>query len=198
LFLIINLFWSIRLSHFLLYTRVLKAGEDGRYLALRNYWGAKAQINFLFFFLAQAVLVAIMSTGFFAVTENLQFSLFRAIFAILVFLVSLVGTSISDMQLESFRQNPVNKGQVCEVGLWYYSRHPNYFFETLHWFVYPILAWGGDYFWISCLLPLLMIYLITKVSGIPYTEMQALRSRGEAYKKYQESTSVFIPWFKRN
>jgi steroid 5-alpha reductase family enzyme len=62
--------------------------------------------------------------------------------AIAVFALSIIGEAIADRQLARFRSDPANRGEVCRVGLWRYSRHPNYFFEWLHWFAYPLLAIG--------------------------------------------------------
>ncbi len=80
-----------------------------------------------------------------------------------------------------------------DQGLWKYSRHPNYFFEWLHWFAYPVLglAAGAYGLWIYPLLMWLFLYYIT---GIPFSEQQALAHRGDNYKDYQRRTSMFIPW----
>ena len=81
------------------------------------------------------------------------------------------------------------------MGLWWYSRHPNYFFEWLHWWAYLFFAVGSPYIWITLLSPALMLYFLLRVTGIPATEAQALASRGEDYRDYQRTTSAFIPWF---
>jgi steroid 5-alpha reductase family enzyme len=106
-----------------------------------------------------------------------------------------VGEVIADSQLEGFKGAPGNRGKVCEVGLWAYSRHPNYFFEWLMWVGYALVAlfshpWG----WVAFLSPLLMLWLVTKVTGIPPTEAQSLRSRGDAFRDYQRRVSPFVPW----
>ena len=80
-------------------------------------------------------------------------------------------------------------------GLVAYSRHPNYFFEWLHWWAYVALAVGASYGWLTLLAPAVMLYFLVCVTGIPPTEAQALASRGEDYRQYQRTTSVFIPWF---
>ena len=100
----------------------------------------------------------------------------------------------ADAQLHRFKQDPANKGKTCQVGLWHYSRHPNFFFEWLIWVSYALYAMGspsGAWGWLS---PALMLYFVTKVTGIPATEAQALRSRGDEYRKYQQTTSAFFPW----
>jgi hypothetical protein len=90
---------------------------------------------------------------------------------------------------------PANRGRTCRAGLWRYSRHPNYFFEWLHWWSYPLLAWGSPEWWLTLLGPALMLYTLLKVTGIPYTEQQALASRGDDYRAYQRSTSALFPGF---
>jgi len=104
---------------------------------------------------------------------------------------------MADQQLARFRADPSNKGQVCDVGLWHYSRHPNYFFEWLHWFSYPLIAFGTPLSWIAWLGPVVMLIFLYRITGIPYTEKQALKSRGDAYRRYQETTSPFVPWKKK-
>jgi steroid 5-alpha reductase family enzyme len=79
------------------------------------------------------------------------------------------------------------------VGLWHYSRHPNYFFEWLMWVSYFVFALGSPYGFIAIISPAIILYLLLKVTGIPTTEQQSLKSRPVAYKKYQETTSMFVP-----
>ena len=101
---------------------------------------------------------------------------------------------LADRQLSAFRMNPANRGQVCRQGMWRYSRHPNYFCEWLHWWAYVLLAVGAAGGWLNVLGPVLMLYFLHKVTGIPPTEAQALKNRGEAYREYQRTTSIFFPW----
>ena len=91
--------------------------------------------------------------------------------------------------------DPATKGRVCSVGLWRYSRHPNYFFEWLIWVSFFFFALPAPWGWTTILCPALMLFFLLRVTGIPYTEEQSLRSRGLAYRQYQRSTSAFVPWF---
>jgi len=115
--------------------------------------------------------------------------------AVLIWLVSVLGEAVSDLQLHRFRQQPHNKGEVCRVGFWKYSRHPNYFFEWLHWWTYVLLAIAAPFGWLTILAPLAMWFFLNRVTGIPHTEIQAIKSRGEKYRNYQQTTNAFFPWF---
>ena len=107
---------------------------------------------------------------------------------------SLHGGAIADRQLRAFARDPANKGKVCDQGLWAWSRHPNYFFEWLHWFSYVLLCWQHPWGWLTVIAPLVMLYFILFVTGIPPTEKQALKSRPKSYRDYQRTTSPFFPW----
>ena len=104
-----------------------------------------------------------------------------------------VGESVADRQLSAWRADPANRGRTCRAGLWGYSRHPNYFFEWIHWLAYPTLAVGLPYGWVAWFAPALMLYLVLKVTGIPPTEAQSLRSRGDDYRAYQRTVNAFFP-----
>ena len=95
--------------------------------------------------------------------------------------------------MSGFSTRVSNKGKVCKAGLWRYSRHPNYFFEWVHWWTYVaagILAPGG---WVTLIGPSLMLLFILKFSGIPATEERSLVNRGGAYRDYQKETNAFFP-----
>lgn len=185
--------WGFRLSLHLL-SRVLHEAEDGRYRHLREHWHDD-QRKFLGFFLAQALLTALFSVPFLVVANN-PVTGFTAwsIAGIALWLAALGGESIADMQLSAWRRNPAHRGRTCRSGLWAWSRHPNYFFEWLHWFAYVLLAVGSPWWAWSLLGPLLMGASLLWVTGIPFTEAQALRSRGDDYRRYQREVSAFFPW----
>lgn len=189
--------WSIRLGTHL--TQRLAShypDEDGRYIQLRKDWAQNLNFKFFIFFLAQGISISLLSAPFVfsMANQTTEFSAFEYL-GILIWVIGWVGESTADAQLKKFKHDPKNKGQVCNVGLWRYSRHPNYFFEWAIWVSYFVFACGSDWGWISVYCPLIMLTLLFKVTGIPATEVQALKSRPEAYKRYQETTSVFVPWF---
>ena len=191
-------FWSIRLASYLFFDRVIRGDEDGRYQSLRAQWGESVQQKLFLFYHAQALLAVVLSIPYWIVA--VQARPFPTIFDILgmtLFVVAIAGESVADRQLATFRRNPANRGRTCRRGLWKFSRHPNYFFEWLHWWTYAILALPSTVALGTTISPLIMWFLITKVTGIPPTEEQALSSRGDDYRAYQKTTNAFFPWFPR-
>jgi len=198
LLLAMALVWSLRLGlHLTMRIYSHHPKEDPRYKSLREHWGAeKADRNFLVVFLINAVLVFLLSLPFYYGSQNsLSLSIIEII-GIGIFLTGFIGESVADHQLSKFIRMKTNK-EICEIGLWNYSRHPNYFFEAVIWvgiYLFACGAAGGVY---TMHAPILMIILLTKVSGIPPAEKSSLKSKGDAYRKYQQTTSAFLPWFKK-
>jgi steroid 5-alpha reductase family enzyme len=190
------LIWALRLGFHLLFTRVNGQQEEGRYVELRRKWGSHIGLKFLLFFEAQALLCGVLSLPFLvAMHDPSKGSPDSENWGAAIWAIAFLGEMIADAQLKRFKQNPQNKKRVCNIGLWRYSRHPNYFFEFLIWVSFAIVALPAQYGYLGLMAPALILYLLFRVSGIPATEEQAIRSKGEAYRKYQQSTSAFIPWF---
>lgn len=186
--------WSVRLTRHLAVRLAGHAAEDGRYQALRAHWGSRQQIGLFAFFMAQALAAWLFSLPAWVVADDPSDALSAWVVAgVAVWLVGLAGESLADRQLAAFRGNEQNRGKVCDTGLWRYSRHPNYFFEWLHWFAYPLIAWGAPFGWLAWLGPVVMLAFLYRISGIPHTERQALKSRGDAYRDYQRRTPAFFP-----
>lgn len=186
--------WAARLAgHIAL--RLVRFPEDGRYQALRAEWGSAAQVRLFWFFQIQAFWSVLFAAPILlAASNSLPFPAWSDWLGLAVWVVAVSGEGLADRTLSAFRNDPANRGQVCRNGLWRYSRHPNYFFEWLHWWTYVCLAWGGAYGWLALFGPLVMLFFLLKVTGVPPTEAQALKSRGDAYREYQQTTSVFFPW----
>lgn len=187
--------WGLRLAAHL-WLRVSRAPEDGRYQALRERWGG-SQWRFLLLFQFQALLVVVFSLPFLTVARNRAATPAWLIAGALIWLTGVLGESLADRQLARFRADPAHRGRTCRTGLWRYSRHPNYFFEWLHWFAYVALAHGAPAALLAWTGPVLMWVFLRWISGIPFTEAQALRSRGDDYRAYQQATPMLLPWFPR-
>lgn len=189
--------WSLRLGGYL-WWRVAKhhPEEDGRYAALREQYPRHTWLMFFGFFQMQALLLVILSVPFAMTASNPQTGLSVWEWAgAALWLAAMLGEAVSDFQLHRFRSQAGHKGSTCKAGLWRLSRHPNYFFEWLVWVAYFVFALGTPGGWISVYCPALMLFFLLKVSGIPATEAQALKSRGDEYRAYQRTTSAFVPWF---
>jgi steroid 5-alpha reductase family enzyme len=186
--------WALRLSFFLFFARILGKPEEGRYQELRRLWGPGAWWKFLFFYQLQALSCVALTLPVFLACASPQQGLSISDFAaVLLWLLALIGEVLADAQLHRFKADPRNKGRVCRVGLWAWSRHPNYFFEWLHWVSYALFAWSAPWGFLGLLSPVLIYHFVNNVTGIPPTEAQALRSRGEEYARYQREVSAFFP-----
>jgi steroid 5-alpha reductase family enzyme len=190
--------WSLRLSVHLLRDRVLGKPEDGRYAMLRAGWGAHAQRNFFWFFQAQAALVVVFALPAWVVAGNARaFGGWWDGAGVALWALGLGIEIAADRTLARWRQDPANRGRTCRAGWWRWSRHPNYFGEWLLWWGYAALALGSATVLVAVAVPLLLLGLLLGVTGIPYTERRALACRGDDYRRYQQATSAFIPWFPR-
>lgn len=191
--------WGLRLAFYLLFTRVIGHPEEGRYVQLRREWGGNISVKFLLFFEFQALLCVVLSLPFLlaAINRRPALSIVEYV-AMALWIVAWIGESTADFQLMHFKSNPANRGRICQTGLWKYSRHPNYFFEGLIWVAFALFAMGSPYGYIALIAPILIFYFLFRVTGIPATEAQALRSKGESYSEYQRTTSAFVPWFPRS
>ena len=189
--------WSLRLGIHL-WRRVAShhPQEDVRYAVLREKWKANPPKAFFWFFLAQAVLVWLLMLPVHLICQQTM-EPFHALeqVGLGVWFVALIGEGIADAQLAHFkRTHPDSKG-ICEVGLWHYSRHPNYFSQSLLWWGLFLMALPATWGWTAIVAPLAMLHFLLNITGIPLTEKLSLEKRGDAYRDYQRRTSAFVPWF---
>lgn len=190
--------WSLRLGSYL-WRRV--AGhhpkEDVRYAVLRQKWQANLQGAFLKFFLAQAVLVWLLMLPVLLIagrTETTWHPLEVA--GLILWAVALMGEGLADAQLARFKRENQEPKAICQVGLWRYSRHPNYFFQSLLWWALFLMALPAVGGWWAILAPVAMLHFLLNVTGIPLTEKLSVEKRGDVYREYQRTTSAFVPWFR--
>ncbi len=190
--------WGLRLGTHILTDRVLTGHEDGRYQMARERLGAGFQRFMLLFFQMQAASVPLLCLAPIAVATTTRPALGPlAIAGIGLYLVSIAGETIADRQLKRFKREPANRGRTCREGLWRYSRHPNYFCEWLLWVSCALVAAESRLWWLALVPVGVMYLLLTRVTGIPPTEAQSIRSRGEDYVAYQRETNALFPWFPR-
>ena len=189
--------WSARLGLHIA-ARTIRGGDDPRYRQLRHEWRHDFRRKLFWFLQIQAaaalVLVATILTAARRPTPDLGFG---DVLGVAIFLVAIIGETLADHQLARFRAVPENAGKVCDIGLWRFSRHPNYFFEWLIWTAFALIAidFSGAYPWGFMALagPILMYRLLVHVSGIPPLEAHMLRSRGDGYADYQRRVNAFWP-----
>jgi steroid 5-alpha reductase family enzyme len=192
---IIATVWSFRLgTYLLLRIRRHHPHEDVRYTVLREKWKDSLAKSFFWFFQAQALLILLLSVPILLACLNPVPRLTTLeVIGALVWLVGILGEAISDAQMNAFKRDPTSKGKVCQVGLWRYSRHPNYFFESVVWLGFWLFACGSPWGWVTVYAPALILYFLLRVTGIPLTEECAVKSKGDSYREYQRTTSSFIP-----
>jgi steroid 5-alpha reductase family enzyme len=192
--------WSLRLgTHLAVRVAHHHPVEDTRYLQLRRDWAARFHRTMFGFFQLQAGSVVLLGGAFLVAAQNpaARFHALEYAGAVL-WLVALSGEAVADAQLARFKRDPARRGQVCDTGLWRYSRHPNYFFEWLIWVAFFVFALASPWGWVTIISPAGILFLLLRVTGIPLAEEQSLRSKGDAYRAYQRTTSAFVPWPRRS
>ncbi|MEM9657478.1 MAG: DUF1295 domain-containing protein [Planctomycetota bacterium] len=186
--------WSIRLTIHL-YRRVVGKPEEGRYASLRRDWGDAHDAKMFVFYQFQAFAAWVFAAPALAICRSQPPAAWLAATSLGLWILGILGVALSDRQLAQFKTLADSSGKTCRRGLWRYSRHPNYFFEWVHWLSYVPLAAGDAYWWMPALVAAALLYLVLFVTGIPPTERQAVASRGDDYREYQRTTSAFVPWF---
>ncbi|MDB6139485.1 MAG: 3-oxo-5-alpha-steroid 4-dehydrogenase [Verrucomicrobiaceae bacterium] len=197
---VMGMAWSLRLGSYLL-ARIARhhPHEDVRYQVLRKDWKGHLGRNFFAFFQAQALLVLLLSVPVLLACLNAipQLSPLEIIGAV-VWLLGIGGEALSDAQMAAFKRLPDNhKGKVCQLGLWRYSRHPNYFFESTVWWGFWLFACGSSWGCATVNAPLKNQYFLLRETVIPLTEKCAVENKGDAYREYQRTTSAFVPWSRK-
>ncbi|WP_162151117.1 DUF1295 domain-containing protein [Haploplasma modicum] len=199
--LIINLLvliWSLRLS-FYLFIRNWNKEEDFRYQNMRKKWKNKVLINSYFkVFMLQATLCFVVATPIYfsnlyvksnlGIFENIIF-----IFGVLLFAIGFTFEVVADSSLKKFKKNPLNKGKILTKGVFKYTRHPNYFGESLLWIGLGIAAININNLitLLSLVGPLVITLLLLFVSGVPLLEKRYKDNL--LYQEYAKRTSIFFP-----
>ncbi|RAK56268.1 hypothetical protein DJ017_07935 [Phenylobacterium soli] len=188
--------WSLRLGAHLA-VRAARGGADARYEHLRATWGDQADARMFGFLMLQAAAGAVLALSILLAARRPAPGLdLQDALAALLLAGSLAGEAVADRQLAAFKADP-GHGPICQRGLWAWSRHPNYFFEWLGWCAWPLfaieLSGGWPWGWLALSGPAYMLWLLTRVSGVPPLEDHMRRTRPAAFARYAARTSVFIP-----
>jgi steroid 5-alpha reductase family enzyme len=189
---LVLLIWGFRLGGYLWHTRIRLNLQDKRYDQLSKKWKMSKPLGFLLNFQFQGLLIGIVSLPWYFVSQLSPEDPLSMIddILILIALFSIATESLADFQLQSFKTRHV--GKVCDVGLWFYSRHPNYFFEWLTWCTFAGFAFPSPLGWLAWGSPLALLIIMTRITA-PLTEKGSIESRGELYLVYQKSTPMFFP-----
>lgn len=186
--------WAMRLGiHIARRTRGIT--DDPRYAKLLEGYGAERSRRMFILLQKQALVSIPLGLAMVLAAANPEPALrVQDWLAMLVMAIAITGEATADLQLREFAGDPANRGKVCDVGLWRWSRHPNYFFEWFGWLAYPLLAIGAwQWGWLALAAPACMYWLLVRVSGIPPLEEHMLETRGDDYRAYQARTSAFFP-----
>ncbi len=188
--------WALRLG---VHIAQRSAGieDDPRYAALARDWGSNAPREMFLLLQKQALVTIPLAMSIALAAHNPSPLGIKDALAAALLLTAIAAARVADRQLIAFRRAAGRHGSVCDVGLWAWSRHPNYFFEWLGWLAYPLIAvdltgsypWG----WLALAGPMCMYWLLAHVSGVPPLEAHMLRKHGNDYRAYQARTSRFFP-----
>ena len=185
--------WSLRLGLHIV-ARTLTAPDDLRYRKLIHGWGPSAPSRLFLFLQAQALVGAALPLSVALAAAAPSTSLRpQDVLGLAIFAIALVGEAAADVELRRFRSDPARRGQICDIGLWGRSRHPNYFFEWLIWFAFAVVAFDAGIGLVAWIAPALMYWTLRYVSGVPPIEEHMLLTRGEQFRVYQARTPIFFP-----
>jgi len=189
--------WCLRLGiHIARRTRA--AADDPRYRDMIVQWGHNAPRRMFWFLQSQAAVGVVLALSIAVTAHNPNPRLRTQDFVgLAILMAAILGEALADRQLQVFKDDPANRNAVCDVALWRWSRHPNYFFEWLSWVAYPIIAIDcsghNPFGWLALAAPACMYWVLVHVSGIPPLEAHMLRSRGDAFRAYQKRSRPFLP-----
>lgn len=187
--------WGLRLAaHIGLRNR--KRGEDPRYAKWRRDWGrAFVWRSFLQVFLLQGFFLLVISSPVVLINTSRAISVSRgfpwSLAGTLLWIIGFVFEAVGDAQLARFKRDPSNKGRIMDQGLWRTTRHPNYFGESLMWWGLFVIALEAPYGWTTIASPLLITFLLVKVSGVPMLEKRY--AGNPEFQAYARRTSAFVP-----
>lgn len=192
---LVNL-WAVRLAAHIF---ARHEDEDHRYAAMRRqygqhwWWWSLVQV-----FLLQAILIWFIAAPLVAAMLSGRGTIGPMDYlGIAIATSALITEALADFQLARFRADPTNKGKVMDRGLWSWSRHPNYFGEAMMWWGFFLIGYSASHAWWLALSPLVVTFLLLKVSGVALME-EKIEDRRPAYADYKRRVSAFIPMPPKN
>lgn len=191
------LIWGLRLF-FYIGLRNWSKPEDFRYVDMRKRWKTHVMLKaYVYVFMLQMSFLYIISLPIqfasFYTSELSTLSLIIVVIGAVLWLIGFYFEAVGDAQLKTFKSNPSNKGQIMQSGLWKYTRHPNYFGESVMWWSVGIVSVASlnPIALIGFVGPLFITYLLLFVSGVPLLERKY--KNNPLFQEYAKRTSVFFP-----
>lgn len=195
--------WGLRLSTHL-FVRNHGKSEDFRYRQMREKWGNRFWWVSLFtVFGLQGLVMWIVSLPLHVGSNSLSSSMVEdrtsggfsllTIVGVTAWSIGILFEAVGDWQLAHFKSQPGNKGRVLQQGLWRYTRHPNYFGDSMVWWGFFLIGLSNHAAWWTVISPVLMMFLLMRVSGVSLLEQSLLQNR-PGYRDYVRRTSAFFPW----
>jgi steroid 5-alpha reductase family enzyme len=186
--------WGLRLAVHI-FIRNQGRGEDFRYARWRKNWGKWfIPRSYLQIFMLQGLMMLIIAYPIVVVAAApIEPVGIVALFGILIWIIGFYFEALGDYQLMRFKKNSENKGKIIRSGLWRYTRHPNYFGEVVMWWGVFLLALPVQYGWTTIISPIVITFLLLKISGVPMLEKKYEGS--VQFEIYKQQTNQFFPWF---
>jgi steroid 5-alpha reductase family enzyme len=188
--------WAVRLGTYILLRVAHSETEDARYAKFKEEWGPRYQSRIYWLILPQALITTIMMVSVHVAAARPHDGLdLRDGLGVAILLIAIGGESLADWQLARFKKTNTRKHAINDIGLWGWSRHPNYFFEWFGWLSFPVIAFSLvlPFTWLTLLAPIMMFIVLRFITGVPPLEATMLKSRGKAFVEYQNRVSAFIP-----
>lgn len=188
--------WGVRLFLHIA-ARAIGAAEDRRYQVLRKSIEKERRAilaSYLRIYVLQGLLALVIATPVIMINagEPTTLSSWYPV-GIVIWITGFIFEVVGDRQLKTFLSRKENEGRLMTSGLWKYTRHPNYFGESLLWWGIFLIALTFEGGWLSFFGPLLLTFLLLRISGIPPAER--LMERLPGFAEYKNRTPAFIPWF---
>lgn len=185
--------WGVRLT-LRIFLRNRKKPEDFRYKKWRDDWGKWVYVRSYFqVYLLQGILMVVVGYPFIHASVFGGGHSFNTLtyLGLAIWSVGYFFEVVGDWQLDRFITSNPAPGEILTSGLWKYTRHPNYFGEVTMWWGIWLMVSTLPFGYLALVSPLMITFLILKVSGIPMVEKAF--ADNPAFQEYKKRTSAFFP-----